>query len=784
MSILRRLVGRLLSSPLGLPIRPGRMRLPVWLLFGGLACLVALAIVQSPPSRTVPAPERTTTYRVAWTLPELQQHIAAGDVVMLTASRDRVVVEGATGSGGSAADEAGAEPTLLARTKDGQDIPVDLSIDFKTAVDVLRLVGVERLLSAEVVQARVDPIAFMTPGSPVGPPVPNTALATALTLGAVTLLLGAGVLAVGRLSGATGQGRPTASFQTIVPHRRRRAAAGSSASDGVTELPELPRGLVRFRDVAGVEEAKLELAETVEFLRHPDRFAALGAQVPRGVLLYGPPGTGKTMLARAVAGEAGVPFTYASGSDFVEMFVGVGASRIRKLFSTAKGHGAGVIFIDEIDAVAKRRSGPNATGNDEREGTLNALLVEMDGFATSESLVVIAATNRLDILDPALLRPGRFGRKVHIGLPDKAARRSILAVHAAGKPLEEAVDLEAVARRTAGFSGAQLADLLNEAAIAAARRGASSVSVEDARTGWLKAAVGVSRRRSMNERERSIIAAHEAGHAICGRVWGEVRRVEEISLYQHGEALGVTVSSSDDNALPSERDLRAMLAALMGGRAAEALLFTEVTGGAANDFEQARGLARRMVRTWGLGRDPDTGLAGHALVSDEGELMTRSVQEAQVRAERAILDRAAIDARTTLLSQRQTLDRVSAYLFEQERIDGDEFAAVFEGRLQPEATVIGAWRAAASSPRSWDEIDAMADAHDAPAAVAPTPPPPLLPPIETPPGGSVPVPAAAARRAPRLLPAGLAAGIRLTQGILRMTTRARQVGRSVDQSPD
>jgi cell division protease FtsH len=781
MSTLRRLLGRLLSSPLGMPIRPGRMRLPIWLLLAGLICLVALAIVQAPPSRAVANPARTTTYRAAWTLPELQQHIAAGDVATLTASRDRVVVDNGTGSVTGTSDAI--EPTLVARTVDGQDVPIDLSIDFNTAVDVLRLVGVERLLTAEVVQARVDPIAFMTPGSTGLRPTSNAAVGTALTLAAVGLLLGSGVLAISRLSGAPGQGRPKASFQTILPHRRRRAAAnGGDGSAGGGVPPELPRGLVRFDDVAGVEEAKLELAETVEFLRHPDRFAALGAQVPRGVLLYGPPGTGKTMLARAVAGEAGVPFTYASGSDFVEMFVGVGASRIRKLFSAARAHGAGVIFIDEIDAVAKRRSGPSGAGNDEREGTLNALLVEMDGFATSESLVVIAATNRLDTLDPAILRPGRFGRKVHIGLPDKAARRSILAVHATGKPLEETVDLEGVARRTAGFSGAQLADLLNEAAIAAGRRGASTITVEDVRTGWLKAAVGISRRRSMNERERSIIAAHEAGHAICGRVWGEVRRVEEISLYQHGEALGVTVSSSDDNALPSERDLRALLAALMGGRSAEALLFTEVTGGAANDFEQARSLARRMVRIWGLGRDPETGLAGHALVTEEGEATTRSVQEAQVRAERAILDRAADDARTTLLSHRQTLDRVSAYLFEQERIDGDEFAAVFEGRLLPEATVIGAWRAAASSPRSWDEIDAMAEAHEGPFPVEPvrpaTPIPSLLP--ETPNRQPAPGATAIAKRPPRALPAGLAAGVRLTQGIVRMTVRALQGSRVDD----
>jgi cell division protease FtsH len=418
------------------------------------------------------------------------------------------------------------------------------------------------------------------------------------------------------------------------------------------------------------------------------------------------------MLARAVAGEADVPFTYASGSEFVEMYVGVGASRVRKLFEEAKRHGAGVIFIDEIDAVAKKRGGSN--GNDEREQALNQLLVEMDGFATDERIIVIAATNRIDTLDAAVLRPGRFTRKIHIGLPDREARRAILQVHAANKPIGEDVDLDAVARRTAGFSGAQLADLLNESAIMAARRGASELSATDVRAGFLKSAVGTSRRRSMNDRERSIIAAHEAGHAICGRVWGDLRRIEEISLYQHGEALGVTVSSSEDNSLPAESDLQAMLVALMGGRVAEELLFTEITGGASNDFEKASEIAKMMVTRWGMGTDPGDRTVSPSgrgtlsvLVADE---VSGEIRTAQDRAIRAILDAAYANARSTLLAERERLNRVAAYLFEHERIDGDEFAAVFEGRALPSSDEIGAWRDAAAKPREWSKIDELAEA--------------------------------------------------------------------------
>jgi cell division protease FtsH len=501
---------------------------------------------------------------------------------------------------------------------------------------------------------------------------------------------------------------------------------------------------VTLDDVAGCDEAKLELTETIEFLRNPERFRALGARIPRGVMLYGPPGTGKTMLARAVAAEAGVPFHYASGSEFVEKYVGVGAKRVRDLFAQARKLGRGVIFFDEFDAIGKSRGGPNS--HEEREQTLNQLLVELDGFATTDDVIVIAATNRLDVLDSAVLRPGRFNRKIHVGMPDVKGRREILSVHARNKPLAETTDLDELARKTYGFSGAMLADLLNEAAIITARRGGEALAPEDLHAGWLKVAVGTSRRRSMDGRERSIIAAHEVGHAICGRVHGDKRRVEEISLFAHGEALGVTVSSQEDNDLPSESDLRARLVALMGGRAAEEVLFHEVTGGASNDFEQANRIATTMVTKWGMGRDPDAtdgGVSGRGalsfLVPTGGRGLPSEVQPAATRAIRAILDEAYAEASRTLVAHLETLRRLAAYLVEHERVDGATFDELFDGRREV-PTAADEWRAATSRPRDWAEVVDLAgrrvrrtSADDAPA--------PRLD----------PVPAAAAATAPSMV---------------------------------
>jgi cell division protease FtsH len=416
------------------------------------------------------------------------------------------------------------------------------------------------------------------------------------------------------------------------------------------------------------------------------------------------------MLARAAATEAGVAFVSISGSGFVEMYVGVGAKRVRNLFAVARKFGKAIIFVDEIDAIAKTRGGNESNG--EREQTLNQLLAEMDGFATSESIVVIAATNRMDTLDQAILRPGRFTRKVNVPLPDIDGRRAILAIHAVGKPLDGAVDIEAIARRTAAMSGAQLADLLNEAAIYAARRSHETIMPVDIHDGWLKSLLGTSRKRSMDERERSIIAAHEAGHAVCGRLFGDRRRVEEISLFAHGDALGVTVSSAEDDYLPSESDLRSTLIALMGGRAAEAILFEDVTAGAANDLEKAADIATRMVTKWGMGHDPDCsdlGVSGRGTLSlrvvDDETSLSVGVRAAMDRAINAILDGAYSQAREALLIEMKRLTRVAAFLYEHERIDGAQFEALFDGTLAPSVDVERQWRSAKSKPRSWDEID-------------------------------------------------------------------------------
>ncbi len=359
---------------------------------------------------------------------------------------------------------------------------------------------------------------------------------------------------------------------------------------------------VRFSDVAGAEEEKQELVEVVEFLRDPHKFLALGAKIPSGVLLEGPPGTGKTLLAKAVAGEAGVPFFSISGSDFVEMFVGVGASRVRDLFENAKKNAPSIIFIDEIDAVGRRRGNGMGGGHDERAQTLNQLLVEMDGFEGDEGVIVMAATNRSDVLDPALLRPGRFDRKILVGRPDVKGREAILKVHAKNKPLAKDVDLKIIAKQTPGFVGADLANLLNEAALLAARRNKKEIDASDVDEAEDRVIAGPAKRdRVISKKERETVAFHEAGHTIVGLVLNDARVVHKVTIVPRGRAGGYAIMlPKEDQMLLSKKDLKEQIAGLMGGRAAEELIFNQQSSGASNDFQQATQLARSMVTEYGM----------------------------------------------------------------------------------------------------------------------------------------------------------------------------------------
>jgi cell division protease FtsH len=704
-------------------LRLDRFDRSVYAFLGGLLILVFVsATVPARPSTPLPTDSELPTYSQAWSLVDLIRHTEAGEVLSLATEKGVVVETVGEATVGSGQVSGGATavgsyrltgPILVAVLTDGQKVPVSLAIEYANAVDSLRLAGYGSLFSAETLAARVDPYGFITDTTaPLGSSDPFRT--TILPMLAIGLIIFAALrFAIRRQTANTAASSGSRSGTGVI-RRRKLAEAGSGAGTGET-VEQLPRDEVRLADVAGCDEAKGELVETIEFLKSPERFTRMGAKIPRGVLFYGPPGTGKTLLARAVAAEADVDFWYASGSGFAEMYVGVGAARVRDLFAkareSARENGGAVIFIDEIDALARKRGGIN--NDSEREAALNELLVAMDGFATDEKIVVIAATNRLDTLDPAVLRPGRFTRKIPIPLPDREGRQAILAVHAKGKPLAPSVDLAGVARMTAGFSGADLADLLNESAILAARRESPTIVTEDIRGAMLKVALGVGRKRSMPKRERSIIAAHEAGHAICGRVTGDNVRVDHISLYQHGDALGVTLMPQiDDDSLPSEGRLHATLVRLMGGRVAEELCFREVTAGASNDFEKATEIARNMVERWGLGFDPADGEGGAtgrgSLSVLVGEGASPELVAKRERAMRHILDRAYADARRILLTERERLDRVAAFLFEHERIDGVEFDAVFAGTLLPTPADLGAWRDAASRPRDWSEIDELA----------------------------------------------------------------------------
>jgi cell division protease FtsH len=442
---------------------------------------------------------------------------------------------------------------------------------------------------------------------------------------------------------------------------------------------------VTFADVAGADEAVAELQEIKEFLESPAKFQAMGAKIPKGVLLFGPPGTGKTLLARAVAGEAGVPFFSISGSDFVEMFVGVGASRVRDLFEQAKQSAPAIVFVDEIDAVGRHRGAGLGGGHDEREQTLNQLLVEMDGFESKTGVILIAATNRPDILDPALLRPGRFDRQIVVDQPDLVGREAILNVHAQDKPLAQTVDLNVLARRTPGFTGADLANLMNEAALLAARHGNKRISMAELEEAIDRVIGGPERRtRVMSDQEKLVIAYHEGGHTLVGHVLEHADPVHKVSIVARGRSLGWTLSlPTEDRYITTRSQLRHRLATLMGGRTAEELIFSEPTTGAQNDIEVASGIARSMVTEWGvsdvLGPQQLGQHAGEVFLGrDLGHQPNYSDEvAARIDAEiRALIDNAHDEARDILTTHRATLDELAQALLEKETLEGEDLAAI------------------------------------------------------------------------------------------------------------
>jgi cell division protease FtsH len=450
--------------------------------------------------------------------------------------------------------------------------------------------------------------------------------------------------------------------------------------------PDAPK--IGFKDVAGVEEAVEELHEIKEFLENPKKFQALGARIPKGVLLYGPPGTGKTLLARAVAGEAGVPFFSISGSDFVEMFVGVGASRVRDLFEQAKQAAPCIVFMDEIDAVGRHRGAGLGGGHDEREQTLNQLLVEMDGFELKDNIILIAATNRPDILDPALLRPGRFDRQIVVDRPDRNGRKKILEVHAKGKPLATEIELDTLAAGTPGFTGADLANLVNEAALLAARRGRKTIGQDELEEGIMRVIAGPEKKtRLFSEEERKVTAYHEMGHALVGHYLDQDAEVHKISIISRGQALGYTISlPREDRYLTTKSSLMDQLAMTLGGRAAEELVFNEVTTGAANDLEKVTHTAKQMIMRFGmseklgprvLGRNQDMPFLGREMASepDYSEDMARDIDE-EIH---LVIEDGHRRARNVLEEHIQELHKLSGILIERETIDKDQFLRLLAG---------------------------------------------------------------------------------------------------------
>jgi cell division protease FtsH len=453
---------------------------------------------------------------------------------------------------------------------------------------------------------------------------------------------------------------------------------------------------ITFRDVAGVDEAVQELQEIKEFLENPKRFQALGARIPKGVLLYGPPGTGKTLLARAVAGEAGVPFFSISGSDFVEMFVGVGASRVRDLFEQAKQNSPCIIFMDEIDAVGRHRGAGMGGGHDEREQTLNQLLVEMDGFEMKDNIILIAATNRPDILDPALLRPGRFDRQIVVDRPDRKGRKRILEVHTRGKPLNKDIDLDSLAGQTPGFTGADLANLINEAALLTARSSKREITMNELEEGIMRVIAGPEKKsRVMSEKERLVTAYHELGHAIVGHLLPNTDPVHKISIISRGQALGYTISlPTEDKFLTTRAELTDTMAMTLGGRAAEEIVFGEITTGASNDLEKVTEMAKQMVMRYGMSERLGPRVFGHdrsqpflgrefSAEPDYSDEVAREIDD-EIR---RIVEEAHQTAKDILVERREAMDTISKILLERETIDAEQFAKLLDG--VPEDEVFG-----------------------------------------------------------------------------------------------
>ncbi len=503
--------------------------------------------------------------------------------------------------------------------------------------------------------------------------------------GSTWLAIGSSILPVLIISGvlffmlrsAQGQGNQAMSFG------KSRARLYGNEKDKVT-----------FGDIAGSNEPKQDLEEVVEFLKYPKKFASVGAKIPKGVLLVGPPGTGKTMLARAVAGEANVPFFSISGSEFVEMFVGVGASRVRDLFAKAKKNSPCIIFIDEIDAVGRRRGSGMGGGHDEREQTLNQILVEMDGFEQGTNVIILAATNRADVLDPALLRPGRFDRRVNIGLPDRQDREAILKIHFAKKPVAKEVDVDALAAKTAGSSGADLANIANEAAIIAARHNHKEISQHDVTQAFEKVAIGPERKNKiMSTKEKEITAYHEAGHAIVGHVLPDSDMVHKVTIIPRGGTGGVTwFIPPEDKSYHSIIEFKDVLARMLGGRVAEEVVYgaDRVTTGAGNDLQKAAELARDMVVNQGMGKK----LRDQVFHVDEGTMMDRIVQERQYSDEtakvidqevEALITEAGNRAKAVVKANRAKLEDLKTQLIEKETVEADEVLQILKGSSMPKA---------------------------------------------------------------------------------------------------